>query len=82
MSVGCDDARNQFRRNAVARKHLAREAALPVRPSEVGDVETRDEVWSALHALPLRQREVLVCRFFMDLSERERPNSCDARPAP
>ncbi|MGN6687518.1 MAG: SigE family RNA polymerase sigma factor [Actinomycetales bacterium] len=35
------------------------------------DVGSRDLVWSALGRLPLRQRAVLVLRFFEDLSERE-----------
>ena len=35
------------------------------------DVETRDELWKVLQKLPVRQREAIVCRFYLDMSEAE-----------
>jgi RNA polymerase sigma-70 factor (sigma-E family) len=35
------------------------------------DADTRDELWSALQALPARQREAIVCRYYLDLSEEQ-----------
>jgi RNA polymerase sigma-70 factor (sigma-E family) len=49
-----------------ARRREASEAA-----SSSTEVETRDELWNALQALPARQREALVCRFYLDLSEEQ-----------
>jgi RNA polymerase sigma-70 factor (sigma-E family) len=46
-------------------------------PSPTGDgdphdrLDERDQLWSALHRLPVRQRTVLVLRYFEDLSESE-----------
>jgi RNA polymerase sigma-70 factor (sigma-E family) len=37
--------------------------------ASTADAETRDELWRALEALPIRQREVIVCRYYLDLSE-------------
>jgi RNA polymerase sigma factor (sigma-70 family) len=34
-------------------------------------LDTRDELWQALGALPARQRAVIVLRYFEDLSETE-----------
>ena len=39
--------------------------------STATDAETRDELWRALQTLPVRQREALVCRFYLDLSEEQ-----------
>lgn len=36
-----------------------------------GRLHERDQLWSALHRLPVRQRTVLVLRYFEDLSETE-----------
>jgi RNA polymerase sigma factor (sigma-70 family) len=57
---------------------VARHAAT-VRPSEdersadagILETERRTAVLDALDQLPTRQREVLVCRYFLDLSEAE-----------
>ncbi len=46
------------------RRREASEAA-----ASTTDAETRDELWRALEALPTRQREVIVCRYYLDLSE-------------
>ena len=49
-----------------ARRREANEAS-----SSTTDTDTRDELWSALQRLPVRQREAIVCRFYLDLSEEQ-----------
>jgi RNA polymerase sigma-70 factor (sigma-E family) len=65
-------ARSRMRRQQVARKHAPK--PMPDAPSaEYGamvEVE-RSAVISALHALPPRQREAVVLRYYGDLSEHE-----------
>jgi len=39
--------------------------------SMMTDADTRDELWTALRQLPSRQREAIVCRYYLDLSEEE-----------
>jgi len=64
-------ARKHFRRRRLERAHLERERGrVPAEP-EVRDVETRDAMWTALGALPTRQRVALVLRYYEDLSEKE-----------
>lgn len=48
-------------------------AHLPDRatPDPTTDADQRDELWSALSALPPRMRAVLVLRYFADMSEAE-----------
>ena len=65
-------ARSSQRRHAVADRHE------PSRPGDVPSAEyhamsaaTRAAVMDALHGLPTRQREVLVLRYYSDLSEAE-----------
>lgn len=67
-------ARSALRRRAVATKHLPGQWV----PGDAASAEhavlalaARDEVVRALHALPLRQRETLVLRYYADLSEAE-----------
>jgi RNA polymerase sigma-70 factor (sigma-E family) len=65
---GC---RSVHRRAAVARKHAARLAQPEDGGPGAADVghaaSDRGELAAALHALPRRQREVLVLRFYLDL---------------
>jgi RNA polymerase sigma-70 factor (sigma-E family) len=65
-------ARSAQRHHAVADRHQ------PQPPGDAASAEqhavaaeTRATVMSALHALPTRQREVLVLRYYSDLSEAE-----------
>jgi RNA polymerase sigma-70 factor (sigma-E family) len=65
-------ARGRLRRRAVARRHPE---PTPLPAPSADDLllrgEERRRVVAALRALPRRQREVLVLRFYLDLSERE-----------
>ncbi|PRZ31387.1 RNA polymerase sigma-70 factor (sigma-E family) [Antricoccus suffuscus] len=63
-------ARSRMRRRLVARKHAPKPP--PDAPSaESGAMESieQDRVLAELHALPARQKEVLVLRYYNDLSE-------------
>jgi RNA polymerase sigma-70 factor (sigma-E family) len=65
-----NNARSSLRRHAVADKH--RESLVDVAASaEHGALaaESRSVIIAALHQLPQRQREVLVLRYYGDLSE-------------
>jgi RNA polymerase sigma factor (sigma-70 family) len=65
-------SRKYFRRRHVERRYLERERALSSqRVSQNPDVETRDELWTALNLLPRRQQIALVLRFYADMSEAE-----------
>ena len=67
-------ARSHFRRAAVRRKHassIETEQSLRQQAADEGatDAETRDELWRMLQQLPEGQREAIVCRYYLDLSE-------------
>jgi RNA polymerase sigma-70 factor (sigma-E family) len=63
-------ARSSQRRHNVADKHLSRQlpAVASVEDHALG-TESRAVVMAALDTLPTRQREVLVLRYYSDLSE-------------
>lgn len=67
-------SRSLHRRHAVADRHVQREsgpeAGRAAEHHQV-DLETRVVVLDALERLPRRQREVLVLRYYSDLSERD-----------
>lgn len=67
--------RNAHRHRQVVDRYLTRQGPLVPQFSEPDDLTTRDALWSAIQHLPARQREVIVCRFYLDLSER---NTADA----
>ena len=46
-------------------------AVVPDRAAEVVDEADRDELWRALRRLPVRQRTVLVLRFYADATDAE-----------
>jgi RNA polymerase sigma-70 factor (sigma-E family) len=69
-------ARSAQRHHSVAERHAHRESESVLReaPSAEHDaltVETRTVVLAALESLPQRQREVLVLRYYTDLSEQD-----------
>ena len=68
--------RSHYRHARVQRRYADRIAADAERHRVAGEAvsdssaaDTRGELWSALQALPARQREVIVCRFYLDMSE-------------
>jgi RNA polymerase sigma factor (sigma-70 family) len=70
--------RSHFRHARVERRYADRVESEAERRREANeassattDADTRDELWSALQALPVRQREAIVCRFYLDLSEEQ-----------
>ncbi len=64
--------RSHYRRQAVADRYTARVAPMSQRDVYTNpDSETRDMLWDALQILPERQREAIVCRFYLDMSERD-----------
>jgi len=65
--------RSVHRRTAVARKHAPRLAADSAAPGPDGAtaLADRSELTQALRALPRRQREVLVLRYYLDLDVTE-----------
>lgn len=67
-------ARSTLRRRRTVRTYLAKASAPDdVEPAdrEVVRAEDRDEVLAAVRRLPTRQREVLILRYWADLSERQ-----------
>lgn len=58
------DHGRRLRRDRDLRKRLP-----PDRPGPAPDVGERDQIWSTLLSLPLRQRAVLFFRYYLDLSE-------------
>jgi len=67
-------ARSQHRKRVVRDKYAARiETEHVVRQRAVeddgADRETREELWQQLQQLPARQREAIVYRFYLDMSE-------------
>jgi RNA polymerase sigma-70 factor (sigma-E family) len=70
--------RSHFRHARVERRYADRVESDAERRREATeatslatDTGTRDELWSALQALSVRQREVIVCRYYLDLSEEQ-----------
>lgn len=73
-SAVLNGARSQLRRQAVRDRHAERATAREVSPSAEAGALSRgehDRVLAALRHLPDRQREALVLRYYLDLSEAE-----------
>ncbi|GAA1237763.1 SigE family RNA polymerase sigma factor [Oryzihumus leptocrescens] len=71
-------SRSVVRHRVVEDRHLAREASSPTSPWRTTEAsaeeravahEQGEELLSALRGLPRRQREVLVLRYYLDLTE-------------
>ena len=64
--------RSHYRRKAVADRYVARTGSMAAHDVyRDPDTELRDVLWDALRTLPERQREAIVCRFYLDMSERD-----------
>ncbi|WP_211229577.1 RNA polymerase sigma factor [Nakamurella lactea] len=81
---GC---RSHGRRRVLERAHLANEANVVARIGDAPSAEAqvlerfgRADVLSALAQLPRRQREVLVLRYYLDLSEGQIAETLDVSP--
>jgi RNA polymerase sigma-70 factor (sigma-E family) len=75
---GC---RSALRRQATRRKLALHQAPEASAEAAVLSREERAEVMRAVRALPGRQREALVLRFYLDLPEREIARIMDLRPS-
>jgi RNA polymerase sigma-70 factor (sigma-E family) len=65
-------ARSTLRRRYVARAHELPAAGVAASAeADIVDRRTREELEVAIRALPRRQREVIVLRYYLDLSEAE-----------
>ena len=65
-------SRSQLRRRRVRIERAPRpDPDPPSTEATVADRAEREEVWAGLEALPRRQREVLVLRYYLDQSEAE-----------
>jgi RNA polymerase sigma-70 factor (sigma-E family) len=73
-------ARSQLRRRRVVRLHDATSAPPPSGPDVAVAASARATVTALLRTLPLRQRQVLVLRYFLDLSEAEIAEMLQIRP--
>ena len=74
-------SKNHFRRRAVERAYLEREAPRAEDVSTDPDVATHDTLRLALLRLPLRQRTALVLRYFEDLPDATIAELLRCRPA-
>lgn len=63
--------RTHLRKLQRERHHLERAHAGAEGPAEQPDVETRDEVRSALQQLPPRRRAAVVLRYYEDMTEQQ-----------
>ncbi len=71
-------ARSMLRRRGVAARGLVQlgsRARLRHDPDVAEMSAEHARVWQAITRLPTRQREVVVCRYYLDLSERETARS-------
>ena len=72
-------ARSHFRRRAVERRFMQRQANPP--PLEPDDLSDRERIRRALISLPIAQRTAIVLRFFEDLSEAQTAELMRRHPA-
>ena len=79
-------AHSHFRHARVQRRYAERieaDAEFRRRASESTsastDSDTREDLWLALQSLPARQREVIVCRFYLDMSEEQTADTLNTR---
>ena len=60
---------SHFRRKRLERAFITRTAAEPQRTGEGPDIGLREDLWSRLQRLPVRQRTAIVLRIYEDLPE-------------
>lgn len=74
-------ARGHFRRLRVERNWQQKQRGwLDDVVTKQPDIESRDEMWTRLLALPYRQRAAVVLRFYEDLSENETADVLQCSP--
>jgi RNA polymerase sigma factor (sigma-70 family) len=73
--------RSHFRHQRVARTYLRGAARAGVEVEAGPDLGRRDELRSALEALPDRQRTAVVLRYYADLSEAQAADTLRTSPA-
>ena len=64
--VALNELRRRMRRRAHESRLLRRERLHPIPPADIDP-----QLWDAVSALPLRQREAIVLRYVGDLTERD-----------
>jgi RNA polymerase sigma-70 factor (sigma-E family) len=69
-----------FRRKRLERAYVRRIAVEPARAAETPDTDRRDELWSHLQRLPVRQRTAVVLRIYEDLPEQRVAEILGCRP--
>jgi RNA polymerase sigma-70 factor (sigma-E family) len=72
-------SRKHWRRRELESRYAGREQTLKEHV-DAPDVETTDEMWAAVQALPYRQRAAIVLRFYEDLSEHQTAELLDCSP--
>jgi RNA polymerase sigma-70 factor (sigma-E family) len=73
-------ANSSFRRRRVERSYLERAAHQPASVQAGPDIERRDELWTGLMALPVRQRTAIVLRIYEDMPEHQVAEILRCRP--
>ena len=74
-------SKNHFRRRAVERSYLAREAGRVAEGRHDPDVPAYETMRAALLSLPIRQRAAIVFRYYEDLPEAQIADILGCRPA-
>ena len=74
-------SKNHFRRRALERSDLERQARQPQRVHEERDVSEYEAMRQALLGLPARQRAAIVLRYYEDLPESQIAEVLRCRPA-
>lgn len=65
-------ARSRLRRRRIAAAGVLRYASGRDADADIAELSVEQQrVWRAINRLPSRQRQVVVCRYYLDLSERE-----------